>query len=107
MATTPGCPSLVVSHTRHGLTIQTAPATIRTALSTSSTFTQRACRCPSDALCAYHLRGFLGRATVAGITVKAGEGNTLTVLGMPLRFLCDAEDTDGAWSLMEEEIPVG
>ncbi len=42
-----------------------------------------------------------------GTTVKAGEGNTLNVLGMPLRFLCDAEDTDGAWSLMEEEIPVG
>ena len=44
---------------------------------------------------------------MAGVTVKAGEGNTLNVLGMPLRFLCDAEDSDGAWSLMEEEIPVG
>ena len=44
---------------------------------------------------------------MAGVIVKAGEGNTLNVLGMPLRFLCDAKDTDGAWSLMEEEIPVG
>jgi quercetin dioxygenase-like cupin family protein len=44
---------------------------------------------------------------MAGMTIKAGEGNTLTVLGMPLRFLCDATDTEGAWSLMEEEIPEG
>ena len=44
---------------------------------------------------------------MAGITVKAGEGNTLNVLGMPLRFLCDAKDTEGAWSLMTEDIPVG
>ena len=41
------------------------------------------------------------------ITVKAGDGDTLNVLGMPLRFLCDAEDTAGSWSLMEEAIPVG
>jgi mannose-6-phosphate isomerase-like protein (cupin superfamily) len=44
---------------------------------------------------------------MAGVTIKAGKGNTLNVLGMPLRFLCDAADTDGAWSLMEEDIPVG
>lgn len=44
---------------------------------------------------------------MTGITVKAGEGSTLNVLGMPLRFLCDAKDTGGAWSLMEEEIPIG
>jgi mannose-6-phosphate isomerase-like protein (cupin superfamily) len=44
---------------------------------------------------------------MACITVKAGEGNALNVLGMPLRFLCNADDTEGAWSLMEEEIPVG
>ncbi len=31
---------------------------------------------------------------MAGVTVKTGEGNALNVLGMPLRFLCDAEDTD-------------
>jgi len=44
---------------------------------------------------------------MAAVTVKAGEGNILNVLGMPLRFLCDAKDTAGAWSLMEEEIPLG
>jgi hypothetical protein len=32
---------------------------------------------------------------MAGVTVKAGEVNALNVLGMPLRFLCDAEDTEG------------
>jgi hypothetical protein len=26
---------------------------------------------------------------------------------MPLRFLCDSRETDGAWSLFEEEIPLG
>ena len=44
---------------------------------------------------------------MTSVTVKAGEGNALNVLGMPLRFLCDAEVTKGGWSLMEEEIPVG
>jgi quercetin dioxygenase-like cupin family protein len=44
---------------------------------------------------------------MTGVTLKAGEGLTLNVLGMPLRFLCDAKDTQGAWSLMEEEIPIG
>ena len=44
---------------------------------------------------------------MSGVTVKAGEGNTLRVLGMPLRFLCDAKDTGNAWSLMEQEIPAG
>ena len=44
---------------------------------------------------------------MAAVIVKGGKGGTLRVLGMPLRFLCDAEDTDGAWSLMEEGIPVG
>ena len=39
--------------------------------------------------------------------VRRGAGNTLNVLGMPLRFLCDAKDTHGAWSLMEEEIGLG
>lgn len=43
---------------------------------------------------------------MAGVTVRAGEGETLNVLGMPLRFLCDAQDTGGAWSLMEEDIPI-
>jgi len=44
---------------------------------------------------------------MAAMIVKAGEGTTLNVLGMPLRFLCDAKDTQGAWSLMEEEIAIG
>ena len=39
--------------------------------------------------------------------VKRGDGETLNVLGMPLRFLCDADDTSGAWSLMDEDIPIG
>ena len=44
---------------------------------------------------------------MAAMIVKPGDGKTLTVLGMPLRFLCDATDTSGAWSLMEEEIGFG
>ena len=44
---------------------------------------------------------------MAAMTVKTGQGDVLNVLGMPLRFLCDARHTNGAWSLMEEEIPIG
>ena len=44
---------------------------------------------------------------MAGMTVRRSDGETLNVLGMRLRFLCDAHDTDGAWSLMEEDIPIG
>ena len=44
---------------------------------------------------------------MGAITVRADQGTTLNVLGMPLRFLCDAEDTGNAWSLMEETIPIG
>ena len=44
---------------------------------------------------------------MAAVNIKAGEGKALNVLGMPLRFLCDAEDTQDAWSLMEEDIPFG
>ena len=40
-------------------------------------------------------------------TVRAGERDPLNVLGMPLRFLCDSRETDGAWSLFDEEIPFG
>jgi quercetin dioxygenase-like cupin family protein len=40
-------------------------------------------------------------------TVKAGERAPLNVLGMPLRFLCDARETGGSWSLFEEEVPLG
>jgi len=41
------------------------------------------------------------------ITVKAGEREALTVLGMPLTMLCEARETGGAWSLFEEEVPFG
>ena len=44
---------------------------------------------------------------MAGVIVKAREGKTLKVLGMPLRFLCDGEVAEGEWSLMEEDIPLG
>ena len=40
-------------------------------------------------------------------TVKAGERAPLNVLGMPLTMLCEARETDGAWSLFEEEVPIG
>ena len=39
--------------------------------------------------------------------VKAGDRDPLNVLGMPLRFLCDARETGGAWSLFEEDVPLG
>ena len=39
--------------------------------------------------------------------VKAGERSPLNILGMPLRFLCDSRETGGAWSLFEEEVPIG
>ena len=39
--------------------------------------------------------------------VKAGERDPLNVLGMPLRFLCDSRETGGAWSLFEEDVPLG
>lgn len=39
--------------------------------------------------------------------VRAGERPALDVLGMPLRFLCEASETAGAWSLFEEEVPLG
>jgi mannose-6-phosphate isomerase-like protein (cupin superfamily) len=41
------------------------------------------------------------------ITLKAGERQPLTVLGMPLTMLCEARETGGAWSLFEEEVPIG
>jgi quercetin dioxygenase-like cupin family protein len=40
-------------------------------------------------------------------TLRAGERPPLTVLGMPLTMLCEARETGGAWSLFEEEIPLG
>ena len=39
--------------------------------------------------------------------VKAGERAPLNVLGMPMTMLCEARETGGAWSLFEEEVPIG
>jgi mannose-6-phosphate isomerase-like protein (cupin superfamily) len=39
--------------------------------------------------------------------VKVGERPALNVLGMPLRMLCEASETGGAWSLFEEDVPLG
>ncbi len=40
-------------------------------------------------------------------SVKAGERAPLNILGMPLTMLCEARETGGAWSLFEEEVPLG
>ena len=37
--------------------------------------------------------------------VRRGEGEALSVLGTRLNFLCDAEHTGHAWSLMEVRLP--
>jgi quercetin dioxygenase-like cupin family protein len=39
--------------------------------------------------------------------VRAGERDALNILGMPLRMLCESRETGGAWSLFEEEVPLG
>jgi mannose-6-phosphate isomerase-like protein (cupin superfamily) len=39
--------------------------------------------------------------------VKAGERPAINILGMPMRMLCEAGETGGAWSLFEEEVPLG
>jgi mannose-6-phosphate isomerase-like protein (cupin superfamily) len=39
--------------------------------------------------------------------VKTGDRPPLNVLGMPLRMLCEAKETGGAWSLFEEDVPLG
>jgi len=39
--------------------------------------------------------------------VKAGERPALNILGMPLRMLCEADETGGSWSLFEEQVPLG
>jgi quercetin dioxygenase-like cupin family protein len=41
------------------------------------------------------------------IIVKASSRDALNILGMPLRILADARETGAAWSLFEEEIPIG
>lgn len=37
--------------------------------------------------------------------VRQGEGERLHILGVDVRFLCRAEQTDRVWSLMENVIP--
>lgn len=44
---------------------------------------------------------------MAATIVKAGDRAPLNVLGMPLRMLCEAKETGGAWSLFEEEVSFG
>src|SRR2546423_9362476 len=39
--------------------------------------------------------------------VRAGERTPLNVLGMPLTMLCESSETAGAWSLFEEQVPLG
>jgi quercetin dioxygenase-like cupin family protein len=41
------------------------------------------------------------------LIVRQDEGEVLNVLGVAVRFLCQSEDTRGAWSLMENLIPAG
>ncbi len=40
------------------------------------------------------------------MTVRRGEGDKLHVLGTEVRFLCQADKTDRAWSLMEAVLPL-
>ena len=44
---------------------------------------------------------------MAATIVKAGERTPLNVLGMPLTMLCEATETNGNWSLFEEQVPLG
>ena len=37
--------------------------------------------------------------------VKQGQGEALRVMGAAVRFLCGAQQTEQAWSLMEVELP--
>ena len=39
------------------------------------------------------------------VTVRKSEGEELSVLGTRVRFLCDAQATGSAWSLMELIVP--
>src|SRR6476659_9791468 len=46
-------------------------------------------------------------ADMPATIVKSGQRKPLNILGMPLTMLCEAEETGGAWSLFEEEVPLG
>ena len=36
---------------------------------------------------------------MSAVIVRAGEREAISVLGMPLRMLCESRETGGAWSL--------
>jgi quercetin dioxygenase-like cupin family protein len=40
------------------------------------------------------------------VVMKQGEGETLSVLGAQVKFLCPGDKTDHAWSLMEVVLPM-
>ena len=39
------------------------------------------------------------------VIMRKGEGESLTVMGAAVRFLCTADKTDRSWSLMEVALP--
>ena len=43
--------------------------------------------------------------TASASIVRQSDGETLNILGVSVRFVCRAEDTAQAWSLMENVIP--
>lgn len=43
--------------------------------------------------------------TKQSVVMKRGQGEEMTVLGCGLKFLCTADNTDRAWSLMETVLP--
>jgi quercetin dioxygenase-like cupin family protein len=40
------------------------------------------------------------------VVTKQGQAETLSVMGAAVRFLCGADQTERAWSLMEVELPL-
>src|SRR3954468_21397881 len=47
------------------------------------------------------------RATMSNTIVSSRNVTPLHVLGTQVRFLCEAQDTGNAWSLMEVTLPLG
>ncbi len=43
--------------------------------------------------------------TKQALMIRKGQAQTLRVLGTEVRFLCDADATDHAWSLMDLFVP--
>ena len=39
------------------------------------------------------------------VIMREREGESLTVMGAGVKFLCTGDKTDGAWSLMEVALP--